>query len=60
MGVPPCSKRGTDPESKIVQHYTYAEPTGGFLHATADKVLHIEFRDDHGKVLYQVDKAAQD
>jgi alkaline phosphatase/alkaline phosphatase D len=57
MGVPPGSKKGTDPEAKIEQLYTYQEPTGGFLYVTADKILHIEFRDDRGKLMYQVDKS---
>ncbi len=60
MGVPPGSNKGTDPEKKIVQHYTYTEPTGGFLHVTAGKQLHVEFRDDGGKIMYQVEKSAKD
>lgn len=56
MGVPPGSKKGTDPEAEIKQFYTYEEPTGGFIQVTAGETLRVEFRDDHGKILYQVEK----
>ena len=61
-GVPPGSKRGTDPDALIKQPYTYPEPTGGFLHVIAreDGGLVIEFRDDRGKVLHTVTKALKD
>jgi alkaline phosphatase D len=58
VGVPPGSKKGTDPEGLIKQPYTYPEPTGGFLHVTSQENggLVIEFRDDHGKILHTVTK----
>jgi alkaline phosphatase D len=60
-GVKPGSKRGTDPEGKIRQPFTYDEPTGGFLHVISrrdgDGVrLIVEFRDDEGRVLHTVEK----
>lgn len=57
-GVAPGSQRGTDPEGKIRQPYTYSEPTGGFLYVTCGTdadgraELIIQFRDDHGTVLH--------
>jgi alkaline phosphatase D len=63
-GVKPGSKRGSDPEAKIRQPYTYPEPTGGFLHVTSKRgaqgrpELIIEFRDDEGTVLHTVTKRA--
>ena len=61
VGVPPGSKKGTDPEGLIQQPYTYPEPTGGFLHVIShdDGKLSIEFRDDHGEVLHTVIKSAK-
>ena len=62
LGVPPGSKKGTDPESRIKQPYLYAEPTGGFLYvrvsADGGGRLVLEHRDDHGKVMNTVTKTA--
>jgi alkaline phosphatase D len=56
-GVPPGSKRGTDPDSLIRQPYAYPEPTGGFVHVTVSEAnLRIAFHDDTGKLLYEVIK----
>ncbi|MEZ6127765.1 MAG: alkaline phosphatase D family protein [Planctomycetaceae bacterium] len=60
-GVAPGSKKGTDPDALIRQPYTYAEPTGGFLHlrVVRDKstpALVIEHRDDTGAILNTVTK----
>ena len=57
LGVPPGSKKGSDPEGRIKQPYLYTEPTGGFLHVrVADAKLVIEHRDDTGKVMNTVTK----
>ena len=61
-GVPPGSPRGSDPDARIRQPWTYAEPTGGFLDVTvepageAGSVLTIQFRDDTGRGLHKVTK----
>lgn len=61
-GVPPGSKKGTDPDSLIKQPYTYPEPTGGFVHVSTAETpdrkpqLRIKFHDDTGKLLHQVVK----
>ena len=65
LGVPPGSKKGTDPDARIKQPYLYTEPTGGFLHvrvtseAKTGPQLVIEHRDDHGKVMNTVTKNAR-
>jgi alkaline phosphatase D len=65
LGVPPGSKKGTDPEGRIRQPYLYSEPTGGFLYlnvaadSTAGAKLVIEHRDDTGKKMYSVTKLAK-
>jgi alkaline phosphatase D len=62
MGVKPGSPKGTDPEARIRQPWTYAEPTGGFLYVTVEpvgdrgSVLTIQFRDDRGAILHEVTK----
>lgn len=58
VGVKPGSKKGTDPDSLIRQPYTYAEPTGGFLHVKVGEQpgLTIDFHDDEGRVLHSVVK----
>jgi alkaline phosphatase D len=58
LGVPPGSKKGTDPDARIRQPYLYSEPTGGFLHVRVSENgrLVIEHRDDHGKVMHTVTK----
>jgi alkaline phosphatase D len=64
LGVPPGSKKGSDPEARIKQPYMYSEPTGGFLQvkvardARTGGTLTIEHRDDHGKVMNTVKKIA--
>ena len=63
LGVPPGSKKGTDPEGRIRQPYLYTEPTGGFLRVrvaadTSSPSLVIEHRDDTGKVMNTVTKSA--
>ena len=64
LGVPPGSKKGSDPEGLIKQPYLYSEPTGGFIHVqvlpqkNAAAKLQIEHRDDTGKVMNTVTKVA--
>ena len=64
LGVPPGSKKGTDPEGLIKQPYLYREPTGGFLHVRVSRdpkagaSLVIEHRDDYGKLMNTVVKNA--
>ncbi len=64
LGVPPGSKKGTDPDSRIKQPYLYTEPTGGFLHVRlapegrGGANLVIEHRDDTGKIMNTVTKTA--
>jgi alkaline phosphatase D len=64
LGVPPGSKKGSDPEGRIKQPYLYSEPTGGFIQVQvlpqnrASPKLQIEHRDDTGKVMNTVTKAA--
>src|SRR5690606_16063750 len=63
VGRAPGDPESTDPEAKVRQPFTYAEPTGGFLEiavapegerARAD----FTFRDEHGTVLYTSRKEA--
>ncbi len=56
MGVPPGSRKGTDPEALIRQPYTSPKPSGGFLFVTAGEELVFDFRDDDGKSLYRITK----
>jgi alkaline phosphatase D len=62
LGVAPGAKNGTDPDALVKQPYTYAKPTGGFLHVsvhpegTKGSQLNIEFRDDTGAILHTVEK----
>jgi alkaline phosphatase D len=58
QGVPPGSKKGTDPEGLIRQLYTYPEPTGGFIRVRVDEAaaLTIDFHDDEGQLLHSVVK----
>ncbi|HOO55715.1 MAG TPA: alkaline phosphatase D family protein [bacterium] len=60
MGVNPGDINGTDPDALIVQPYTTAEPTGGFLNvivnpSNGESPASIEFRfyDENGKLLYK-------
>jgi alkaline phosphatase/alkaline phosphatase D len=55
-GVPPGSKKGTDPDALIRQPYASGAPTGGFLEVecTADASLVVRFRDDAGLLLHEV------
>ena len=53
MGVPPGSRRGTDPEALIEQPFISPEPSGGFLSVTAGEDLLVEFYNDEGKLLYE-------
>jgi alkaline phosphatase D len=61
-GVAPGSKKGTDPDARVRQPYTYPKPTGGFIHvrvgtgASEAATLVIEHRDDTGKVMNTVTK----
>ncbi len=63
-GVPPGSKKGTDPEGLIKQPYTYPKPTGGFLRVRLTEEengkagLIIEHHDDTGKLMNTVTKKA--
>lgn len=64
LGVPPGSRKGTDPHSRIRQPYLYREPTGGFLHVNVTRdasgaKLTVQHRDDHGKVMNTVAKTAR-
>lgn len=63
MGRMPGDPASTDPEGKIVQPYTYPQPTGGFLFVrnateSGKSVLYLEFFDDEGTLLHQVKKEA--
>jgi alkaline phosphatase D len=64
LGVPPGSKKGTDPEARIKQPYLYTEPTGGFIRVEVSNEggngarLIIEHRDDNGRVMNSVIKSA--
>jgi alkaline phosphatase D len=64
LGVPPGSKKGSDPEGRIRQPYLYTEPTGGFLEVSVSRTsstapeLVIRHRDDFGKVMNTVTKTA--
>lgn len=64
VGVPPGSKKGTDPDFLVRQPFTYAQPTGGFIRvavgtaAGSVSTLVIEHRDDTGRVLNTVTKTA--
>jgi alkaline phosphatase/alkaline phosphatase D len=61
-GIRPGDTTSTDPEGLIKQPFIYPAPTGGFLYVTISPsqqdaaTLHIEFRDDTGKLMYVVDK----
>jgi alkaline phosphatase D len=61
-GTYPGTKGSTDPEGLIRQPFHYPKPSGGFLHVTVDGAtqpeprLTIRFRDDAGKLQYQVEK----
>jgi len=62
LGVPPGSKKGSDPEGRIKQPYLAPEPSGGFLQvrisrdAKTGATLAIEHRDDYGKLMNTVVK----
>ncbi|AKC83508.1 alkaline phosphatase [Verrucomicrobia bacterium IMCC26134] len=62
LGEYPGQPGSTDPEGKIRQPYHYKEATGGFLYVTVTPhtqnrhTLRMEFRDDTGKILYQIEK----
>jgi len=59
LGRAPGSKDSSDPQGRIVQSYTDAKPTGGFLHIRLTSgegnptQLHFRHCDDSGKELYQ-------
>ncbi|QDV25537.1 alkaline phosphatase D family protein [Aureliella helgolandensis] len=54
LGVPPGSKRGTDPDSLVRQPYLAPHAYGGFLSFTAGDVLKIQFHTSRGDVMYSV------
>ncbi len=62
VGPRPGGKNSTDPDGLVKQPFIHGKPTGSFLHVmlTPDDAgkasLHIEFRNDQGKVLYEVTK----
>ena len=63
MGVPPGSKRGTDPDARIKQPYSSREPSGGFLNVVIEPAAkdqpvtaRFNFYDENGKPLYSVEK----
>jgi alkaline phosphatase/alkaline phosphatase D len=64
LGVPPGSKKGSDPDGRIRQPYLYREPTGGFLQLRVSRDmassarLVIEHRDDFGNVMNRVVKTS--
>jgi alkaline phosphatase/alkaline phosphatase D len=57
-GVKPGAKGSTDPDGLIKQPYLYSDPTGGFLHVTAEQqqqpTLTIRFYDDTGRMMHEV------
>lgn len=60
VGVAPGSPKGTDPEARVRQPYTYPSPTGGFIRigvgAGNSTALVLEHHDDTGRVLNTVRK----
>ena len=64
MGVPPGSKKGTDPEAKIEHPYRSKEPSGGFLNVVVEPGANgktanarFDFYDENGSLLYSVTKS---
>jgi beta-galactosidase len=57
-GLKPGDPKSTDPDSLVKQLYQYTEPTGGFVHVTAnpDSTLKIQFFDDRGVPLHELTK----
>ena len=57
-GIKPGDPKSTDPDSLVKQPYQYTEPTGGFVHVTAnsDSTLKIQFFDDRGVQLHELTK----
>ncbi len=67
LGVSPGDKNSTDPAGKIVQPFTDAEPTGGFLKVSLmpaseaqDKpAIVFTLYNEHGKELYKEEKSCK-
>ena len=61
-GVRPGSKNSTDPKGLVQQPFHYSEPSGGFLYVKVEPTprLTIDFRNDEGESLYQVEKTLAD
>ena len=63
LGRNPGDPESTDPDATIIQPFTSAEPTGGFLHVTvvpgSDPTLVFRFFDENGALLHEVRKVAQ-
>lgn len=57
-GLKPGDPKSTDPDSLVKQLYQYTEPTGGFVHVTAnpDSTLKIQYFDDRGVPLHELTK----
>jgi alkaline phosphatase/alkaline phosphatase D len=66
LGVPPGSKKGTDPDARASSSLiSTPKPTGGFLHVRVSRegsnaTLAIEHRDDYGRVMHRVVKTSRD
>ena len=62
VGRPPGDPGSNDPDALITQHYTYAEPTGGFLNVVVTPgdapTAAFRFFDEQGELLYEEVKTA--
>ncbi len=56
MGVKPGDRKGTDPDSLIMQPFISPQPSGGFLSVVAGETLVVQFHSDGGEVLHSVVK----
>jgi alkaline phosphatase/alkaline phosphatase D len=61
LGRKPGDPKSTDPNARIKQPYNQEEKSGGFLYITVGKkedipVITFSFRNEHGKVLYEIEK----
>ena len=61
-GRPPGDPNSSDPNAEIEQLYTYAEPTGGFLHVAVSPgppaTAVFSFFDENGALLYEERKVS--
>ncbi|HIG29976.1 MAG TPA: alkaline phosphatase [Verrucomicrobiales bacterium] len=64
MGVPPGTKKSTDPDGLVKQPYTSRTPSAGFLNIVVEPrkgdaaaKLRFKFFDENGELLHQVNKS---